>query len=118
MSTFYKPCQYNSETKQQLWLSAVGDIHESICGCETPFAHLLDSIFPEDHRDRHKTIQQIIDRDRQECQASGGGEEINLGQVPGLKEEKDIGEKEENYIEDEDLTNLLDAAAFAAADER
>lgn len=118
MSRFYKPCQYNSETQQQLWLSAIGDIHDSICGCEHPFGHLLDSIFPEDHRDRTKRICDIINRDFKECQASGGDADANLGLAAALKEETDFGERNEEYIKDEELTTLLDAAATADAEKR
>ncbi len=74
MSSFYKATKYNGDTKQQMWMSAIGDFHDSFCGCWHPFAHLLDIIFPVGHADRHKPIAEIIARDSQ-CHSGGDGEE-------------------------------------------
>lgn len=115
MSAFFRPTKYNGDTKNQLWLSAIGDIHDSFCGCDCPFAHLLDSIFPPGHIDRNKPINYIIQRDIQQC-PSGGPEEENHGLElgdsaatvaaaagPPIKEES-------QDITDADLAALLVAA--------
>lgn len=92
----------------------ISDSHDIFCGCTSPFAHLLDSIFPEGHKDRGKTVQHIIARDKQQC-LSGGTEEENSGMAVGesaatlLKQERE----EEGGPED-DLDALLVAAASAA----
>lgn len=113
MSRFFKPTPYNGCTKNQMWMSLIADGHDMHCGCTQPFAHLLDSIFPEGHTDRDKPISYIIKRDLQLC-LSGGIEEENHG-IPlggsaagltGLKEEKDTTEEER-----------LDALLAAAAEE-
>lgn len=110
MTNFYKPSTYNAETKQQMWMSVISDFHDSMCRCTHPFAHCLAIIFPEGHRDRHKTIQEIIDRDSQ-CHF-GGEEEQNLGWATAIKEE-DLSRREEGeeYIKDEDLQEIITAAA-------
>ncbi len=41
------------------------DSHDICCDCKFPFAHLLDSIFPEGHTDRYQSIEYIIKRDYQ-----------------------------------------------------
>lgn len=113
MTTIYKPTKYNGDTKQQLWMSILSDSHDLHCGCETPFAHILDSIFPQGHADRNKTIEEIIARDTP-CH-SGGDAADDLGLALGasaatenikLKEEEEDG-PEENIEE-------LIAAAEAA----
>lgn len=117
MPVFFKPTPYNGETKCQMWMSIIQDTHDIHCGCPTPYAHLLSSIFPEGHHDRNLTIQQIINRDYQLCR-SGGEEETNHGLALGasaanlgLKEEK-----EENHTgEKGDIEELLAAAADAEA---
>jgi len=114
--SIYKPCTYNKETKNQLWMSAIGDIHDSFCGCNIPFAHLLDNIFPEGHTDRHKTIHQIIIRDKK-C-LSGGDEEKETGMATGTdtgeKEDLKKEEDEEGGLADEDmLQGLIDAGEDA-----
>lgn len=97
-------------------MSAIGDIHDGFCGCNIPFAHLLDNIFPEGHTDRNKTIAEIIQRDIQ-C-LSGGDEEKEIGMATGT----DTGEKgglkreeeEEDGLADEDmLQGLIDAGEDA-----
>ncbi len=69
---FMKPCIYNLDTKNQLWCSIIADSHDSTCGCKTPFAHLLASLFPPGHTDRNKTIEEILQRDYKELCLSGG----------------------------------------------
>nr|BAF76126.1 hypothetical protein [Torque teno midi virus] len=115
MSAFFRPTKYNGDTKNQLWLSAIGDIHDSFCGCDCPFAHLLDSIFPPGHIDRNKPINYIIQRDIQQC-PSGGPEEENHGLELGdsaatVAAAAGPPTKEESQdITDEDLAALLAAA--------
>ncbi len=75
---FYTPTPYNQDTKNQMWMSMIADSHDICCDCNGPFAHLLASIFPEGHRDRDLTINQILIRDYKEC-LSGGEEEESHG---------------------------------------
>lgn len=115
---FYKPCKWNPETKNQVWMSEIADAHDNFCGCDTPFAHLLASIFPPNHRDRNNTIQQILDRDYKQC-LSGGPEEESHGLQIGDSAATINIKREENLIGDEELDTLLAAAATAAEkDER
>lgn len=95
-------------------MSVIGDMHDSICGCEQPFAHLLDNIFPEGHRDRDKPVSYIIHRDFLQC-LSGGPEEKDGGMAAGtsaatLKQEK---EKEEDFPEENNVEELLAAVTDA-----
>lgn len=116
MSLITKPTTYNNETKNQLWMSVIGDTHDMFCGCEVPFAHLLDNIFPEGHKDKDKTIRQIISRDIKQCHF-GGEEEKETGTLEGtfqpIKEE-DAGPA--TGQDNEDLDMLLAAAAAAEED--
>ncbi len=84
-----------------MWMSMIADGHDICCDCNAPFAHLLDSIFPEGHRDREKTISHIIKRDWKQCH-SGGDEDERTGGENG--EEKDIQpvKKEEGDLIPED----------------
>lgn len=112
MPVFYKPTQYNGVTKSQMWMSIVGDAHDIHCGCNQPFAHLLDNIFPEGHQDRELTIAAIIQRDLQ-C-LSGGEEDKGDGMAVGTSAatlREDI--KEEDFQEDIGIDELLAAAANA-----
>lgn len=77
---FFEPTPFNNETKNQIWMSMLADGHDIICHCNSPFGHLLASIFPPGHQDRNLTIQQILERDIKETQChSGGGEGENHG---------------------------------------
>lgn len=115
---YYKQSTYNAETKNQLWMSNIADSHDIFCSCHTPFAHLLASIFPPGHQDRNLTVQQILERDYQECH-SGGKEEESHGLAGGPDTERDEGpttdQKEEDFVEDEEITELLAAADDAMA---
>lgn len=115
---FMKPCLYNLDTKNQLWCSIIADSHDSICGCPTPFAHLLSSIFPPGHSDRNKTIEDILQRDYKALCHSGGEEGASHGIQTGT-EHTDVAaglkEEGEEYIKDEDLQDLIDAGEDAAA---
>lgn len=98
-------------------MSIIGDAHDLMCKCETPFAHILHNIFPEGHRDRDKTIREIIQRDIQ-C-LSGGTEEESHGSAGGEKEQPEERiiieeEREEDLIPGEELEELLRAADAAA----
>lgn len=117
-SSFCTQQNYNLETKENFWLSVIGDSHDSFCGCWFPFAHLLDKIFPIDHKDRHKTIHEIIERDLKEC-LSGGQGETNGTHHTGTEEitTRNSKEREEDQRENSDTEDLLDAAV-AAAEER
>lgn len=113
---YYKKSTYNAETKNQLWMSNIADSHDIFCSCNTPFAHLLASIFPPGHQDRNLTIQQILERDYKECH-SGGEEEEKIGMALDLGGHGDAaGEEnqEENYIKDEELEGLIAAGEDVA----
>lgn len=114
MSYLFKHSQYNNETKQQLWMSIIADAHDSMCSCETPFAHALDCMFPEGHRDRKLTVEQIITRDTALCH-SGGTAEENLGLVgTAPTEPEDIKlrqkEQEKDSLGDVEVEELIAAA--------
>lgn len=116
MATFYKPTKYNGDTKGQMWLSIVGDAHDMHCGCEQPFAHLLQSIFPEGHKDRDLTVSQIITRDFKQCHF-GGEEEKEDGMDLGTSAATltNIKHEEEDFQDDTGVEELLAAAASAEA---
>nr|BAF76120.1 hypothetical protein [Torque teno midi virus] len=114
MSFLFKPTQYNSETKQQLWLSIFADSHDSICNCPTPFAHALDCMFPAGHKDRLLTVDQIITRDSA-LWHSGGTEETSHGLADtkegGPGDTKEPGEpEEEDPLGEEEIEELIAAA--------
>lgn len=118
MSSFYKATKYNGQTLNQMWMSMIADSHDIHCHCELPFAHLLDSIFPEGHKDRDLTIKQIVERDLKTCHF-GGEEEKDLGMALGSSAANiNISPRKEGEEEDtkEDIEELL--AAATAAEER
>jgi len=110
--TFFTPTIYNGDTKCQMWMTIIQDSHDIHCGCHKPYAHLLSSIFPEGHKDRGLTIQQIIDRDIQEC-LSGGAEEEGLGMAAGTSAATIQRDIKEDNTEEENIQDLLDAAEDA-----
>ncbi len=95
-----------------MWMSVVGDFHDSFCSCWHPFAHLLDIIFPEGHKDKDLTVRQIIERDLQ-CHSGGDGEESH-GMADGDAEQKDTEEDlGGDSIKEEDIQELITAAENA-----
>jgi len=117
MSRFFTPTPFNNETKNQMWMSMIADGHDICCGCTQPFAHLLDSIFPEGHTDRNKSIQYIIRRDFALCH-SGGDEEESHGLAAGdsaatlaVKQEGEENTPEEDGNVEELLAAVADAEA-------
>lgn len=111
MSRFFKPTPYNGETKNQMWMSMLADGHDIFCDCQAPFAHLLDSIFPQGHADRHHSIHFIVERDYRQCH-SGGPEEESHGIPAGGSAAGLLGPKEEkDTTGEEELDALLAAAA-------
>ncbi len=115
MSRFIVPTSYNNETKNQMWMSMLADSHDIWCKCEAPFAHLLDSIFPEGHKDKDLTVRQIINRDYKAC-LSGGDAAANHGMEDGDTQLIKGDIKEEDFHE-EDIDTLLAAAAADAEEE-
>ncbi len=116
---FFKQSTYNHETKEQMWCSAIGDIHDSFCGCEQPFAHFLSCIFPIGHSDRNKTINNILLRDYKQLCRGGGKEETNPGMEGLPEEEKEDGEQPAGGLTKEEPTEEdLALAAAAAVGER
>lgn len=116
MSFLYKPCKYNIETKQQLWMSIVGDSHDNFCSCDTPFAHALDLMFPVGHSDRNLTVDQIITRDNIRWH-SGGTEEESHGLADGREEPPTAPPDADDLenIRDDEIEELI-AAADAATE--
>lgn len=113
---FMKPCHYNLDTRNQLWCSQIADGHDNFCSCETPFAHLLASIFPPGHQDRDFTIEQILQRDYNQLCHSGGGAAREIGMASLEDHTEGVGglkEKDEEYIKDEELQNLIAAGEDA-----
>lgn len=116
---FYKKTTYNPETLNQIWMSQLSDAHDIFCNCQSPFAHLLASIFPPGHQDRHLTISQILQRDYKETCRFGGQDEESPGLGAGgtasaatAAETRDLGEEEEEYPGEE-----IDAILAAAIQE-
>lgn len=111
---FFTPTPFNQETKNQIWMSQIADAHDNICHCNHPFAHLLANIFPVGHKDRDLTINQILERDYKERCLSGGEEGEKTGGAAsgtggGFQGIKD----EEDEYQEEEIENLLTAAAAA-----
>nr|UHS18451.1 MAG: hypothetical protein [Gammatorquevirus sp.] len=112
---FFKPTHFNTDTKNQIWMSIIADSHDSICHCNSPFGHLLASIFPPGHKDRDLTINQILKRDfLQECH-SGGKEGESPGTAAGgtgggFKGANRLGEDAEEDLPREELEELIAAA--------
>ena len=114
---FYKPTPYNQITKNQIWMSQIQDSHDNFCDCGHSYAHLLASIFPPGHQDRNLTIQAILERDYTEKCRSGGGADASLGLAGGG--EKGSGPiKEEDIMPEDDVEDLLAAAAAIEEKER
>lgn len=96
----------------------IADGHDIACDCPAPFAHLLDSIFPEGHKDRDLPVSTIIERDYKQWLSGGlDAEETGMAETteekdtPGVKQEE-----EENIIPDDgDVEGLLAAVADAEA---
>ncbi len=110
---FARKTKYNIDTQNQIWMSGIADSHDSWCDCNTPFSHLLSSIFPPGHQDRDKTINQILERDYKELCLSGGKEETDGGAAATATAGDPPDAREEDYIEDKDIEDLLDAAKDA-----
>lgn len=117
---FFEDTPYNQETKNQIWMSQIADSHDNICNCHHPFAHLLASIFPPGHKDRDLTINQILLRDyTQKCLSGGEGDERGgLAEGTSGGDAKNIKEDPEKPTGEEDIDQLLAAAAAAAEDTR
>lgn len=107
---FFEETNFNSATKNQLWMSQLADSHDNICKCDTPFCHLLASIFPPGHQDRNLTINEILSRDYKEKCRSGGKEEKETGgaATDTAAEGPVKQEKEEDFTRDE-IDELLAA---------
>ncbi len=112
---FYKETPYNEETKNSIWLSQISDSHDNFCHCNTPFAHLLASIFPPGHKDRDLTINQILVRDYTALCLSGGTEETGHGSAHGTGDIKENIKRED--LQEGDVEDLLMAAAADAVEE-
>lgn len=115
---FYRPPAYNSDTQDQLWTAAIADQHDAYCGCTKPITHLLSILFPEGHKDRKLTIEQILQREIQDSKCLFGGQEEKSGGEAGIgASTEDAGiileeeEKEEDHISNTEIEALLAAAA-------
>ncbi len=97
-----------------MWCSVIGDYHDSFCGCDQPFAHILTCIFPIGHQDRDKTINEILKRDyRQRCLGGGTGERDGGMDAFDAAEE---GGTQENTTDLTTAEDVLFAAAAVAAE--
>ncbi len=98
-----------------MWCSAIGDYHDSFCGCDQPFAHILTCIFPIGHQDRDKTINQILNRDyKQLCLGGGTGErDFGMGAFDAAEERH----TEEDHTKSTTAEDLAFAAAVVDAEE-
>lgn len=114
---FYKPCKWNSDTQNQVWMSQIADSHDNHCSCNWPFAHLLASIFPPGHKDRGLTIQQILDRDYKELCHSGGDAEERIGTLADRDGGEGATTEKEDLVTDEDLQELIKLGESAAGEE-
>lgn len=115
---FFKPTHFNKDTKNQIWMSIIADSHDCICNCNSPFGHLLASIFPPGHKDRDFTINQIIKRDYlQQCHSGGDADESHGSPAAGDHTEREdhskIKEEEQDIIKDEELQELIAAGEDA-----
>lgn len=113
---FHRKSPYNNETKDQMWMSIIGDSHDAICGCDQPFAHLLTNIFPLGHTDRDKTINQIIWRDFKQLCRSGGDADKRDG-CPETSTFAAAATTKKDGAEEEDPENLEKLFAENAAEE-
>ncbi len=108
---FYQETTYNLDTRNQIWMSQIADSHDNFCNCNSPFAHLLASIFPPGHQDRVLSINQILQRDyKAKCLSGGRGEESHGMADSGIKEEKHTEEEREDSLAGADIEDLLAAA--------
>lgn len=99
-----------------MWLSVIGDYHDSICSCYFPFAHLLDLIFPEGHKDKDLTIRQIINRDYLQCLSGGDGDGDTGGPKPSTSAAAAAAgppDDKEPDIDDIEVAALVAAAEHA-----
>jgi len=114
--SFFRQNPYNSETREHLWSSVIVDCHDSFCGCTSPISHWLSIIFPEGHKDRYLTVNEIIHRElhNQQC-LFGGEEDKNGGEAAadnGTDQKENIKEEEDLFTE-ENIEDLLHAAENA-----
>lgn len=108
---FARKTKYNIDTQNQIWMSSLADTHDAWCDCDTPFSHLLASIFPPGHADRNKTINQILYRDYKQKCLSGGAAEKDSGDPEDSGQIKEEKTTEEDGLAgaEEELEKLLAA---------
>jgi len=113
---FYRPTPYTPETKESIWHTLFTDAHDEFCGCTEPLLHLLNNLIPEDHRDRHQSVDYIIKRGysaQKKLWLSGGGAAAAGGEAtegPSTKEEKEDNTEEKDGFADINIEDLLAAA--------
>lgn len=110
--TYFQPPKYNHEGRERLWLDGCLLTHDSWCGCDTPFIHLLNCMVPPGHKDRDFTIEELINREAKQCHSGGiaaiAGDPTT--DLPTEREENTI-ENLENVFSDDAIDELLAAAA-------
>lgn len=114
--SFFRQNPYNSETREHLWSSVIVDCHDSFCGCTSPISHWLSIIFPEGHKDRYLTVNEIIHRELHNQQCLFGGEEDKNGGEAGADngtDQKENIKEEEDLFTEENIEDLLHAAENA-----
>ncbi len=114
---FFEPPTYNLDGRQQLWIDACIQTHDTWCGCNYPTAHLLNCLLPPGHQDRNLTVEELIEKAYQQKWPSGGKEEKGgtTEENPDTKEGDLTIEDLEDAFGDGAIEDLL---AAAAADEQ
>lgn len=99
-------------------MSQISDAHDIYCNCESPFAHLLASIFPPGHKDRDLTITQILKRDYKQICRSGGPEDGGHGSAAGGTASAATAESADHIKEEEEFPGEeIDALLASAIEE-
>lgn len=112
---FYRRSPYNPETQEQIWHTIFTDAHDAFCGCCQPLIHLISSLIPPDHKYRHWTINQIIEREilEQQCLFGGKEEENGGGADAAADADGPPEDKKEEEDTEENIKELLEVAAAA-----
>nr|UHS18424.1 MAG: hypothetical protein [Gammatorquevirus sp.] len=111
---FYRRTPYNKETQEQIWSTIFTDSHDAFCGCCQPLAHLLTHLIPPDHKFRHWTVDQIIQRELLQNKCLFGGAEEAAGGMADAAAGPSENIKEED--QKEEFTDVQIEELIAAAD--
>lgn len=118
MYHFYRKPQYNKETCESLWQAAIGDSHDSYCGCCKAFTHLLSLFIPPDHKYYNYTVKQIIEEETKDSICLFGGKEEKDGSPEeNIHTGADAGDIQENPGEEDKGPTIEELIAAAEAAE-